>query len=154
MGMVGPDVVVVEERPLQSLVHFAGGRPGGRTGRRAGCGCCARRCRDCRGCGVGGHARGMPASRRAVSNSCMNQEPPSTCTELTGRRCRASWRKAVAAVALERTLTWMPLVRVLGVELLEGSAVELSTPSAGCMSGGGSITLRSWNRSGHRWSWG
>ncbi len=30
-GMVGPDVVVVEERPLQSSVHFAGGRRGGRT---------------------------------------------------------------------------------------------------------------------------
>ncbi len=70
---------------------------------------------------------GMPASRRAVSNSCMNSESPLTCTEFTGRRCRASWRKsvAVAAVALERTLMWMPLVRVLGVELLEGSAIDL-----------------------------
>ena len=112
-GMVGPDVVVVAERPLQSSVHFAGGHPGGRTRtRRARRGCCARRCRYCRGGGVGGRARGMPASRRAVSNSCMNSEPPSTCTELTGRRCRTSWRKpvAMAAVALVRTLTRMLLV--------------------------------------------
>ncbi len=31
----------------------------------------------------------------------------------------------MAAVALVRTLTWRLLVRVLGVELLEGSAVDL-----------------------------
>ncbi len=30
-GMGEPDVVVVAERPLQSSVHFAGGRSGGRT---------------------------------------------------------------------------------------------------------------------------
>ncbi len=45
-GMVGPGVVVVEEKPLQSSVHFAGGRPGdGPYNPTAGCGCRARRCR-------------------------------------------------------------------------------------------------------------
>ncbi len=56
----------------------------------AGCGCCARHCRYCRGGGVEGHARGMPASRRAGSESVRStgrrlQEGGQACNSLTFR---------------------------------------------------------------------